>query len=136
MRFALSLGPGRAMSLPRLHCQVRCSNPFFVASERPASLDRAEEEMPGDVHGGVDQGRSEDRPGLAPGPAVEKSGDGGQDHVAPVGKAHVGDVREAEKNRGGPPAGEFAVRSARKHVLKQTTEEKLLWPSGEEQNAE
>src|SRR5712664_3168298 len=92
--------------------------------------------MPGDVHGGVEQGGGENRAGLAPRPAVENAGDGGQDHVTPVGKAHVGDVRKAEENRGGPPSGEVAMRSTRKHVLQQAAEEQLFGPRGEKENAE
>src|SRR5712692_6006680 len=92
--------------------------------------------MPGDVHGGVDECGGENRAGLAPRPPVEKAGNGGQDHVAPVWETHVGDVREAEENRSGPPAGKIAMGSARKQVLEQAAEEKLFGPSGEEENAE
>ena len=101
-----------------------------------AGLDRAEEEMPGDIDGGVDQCGGENRTGFAPRPAVEEAGDGGQDYVAPVGKTHVGDVREAKENGSPPPAGEFAIRSARKQVLQQTAEEKLLRLGREKENAE
>src|SRR2546426_12719071 len=79
MYFAFSVGARRALGQPRLHCQVGCVNPFFVAWEMPAKLDRSKEEMPGDVHGGMDQVGGEDRAGLAPRPAVEEAGDGGQD---------------------------------------------------------
>src|SRR6266478_7409099 len=92
--------------------------------------------MPGDVDGGVDQGGGEEGAGFAPRPAVEKAGDGGHDRVAPVGKAHVGDVGEAKENGSGPPAGKFVIRSARKHVLQQTAEEKLFGPCGEKENAQ
>src|SRR6266481_1104829 len=68
----------------------------------PSNLHRSKEEMPGDIDGGVDERGGENRAGLAPSPAVEKPGDGGQDHIAPVGEAHVGDVREPEENGGGP----------------------------------
>src|SRR6266446_1906545 len=67
------------------------------------ALERSEKEVPGDVHRGMDQCGGENRAGLAPSPAVEKAGDGGQDHVAPIGKAHVGDVGKAKDNRGDPP---------------------------------
>ncbi len=92
--------------------------------------------MPANIHGGVEQRGGENRAGLAPGPAVEKTGDGGQDYVAPVGEAHVGDVREAEQDGGGPPTGEIALARARKHILEQAAEEKLFGPSGEEENSE
>src|SRR5713226_1662008 len=92
--------------------------------------------MPGDVHGGVDECGGENRAGLAPRPPVEEACNGGQDHVAPVWETHVGDVREAEENRGGPPSGKIAMGSARKQVLEQAAEEKLFGPSGEEENAE
>src|ERR1700682_1839960 len=91
--------------------------------------------MPGDIDGGVDQGGGESRAGLAPRPAVEKAGDRGQNHITPVGKAHVGDVREAEENGSGPPAGKIALGCSRKHVLQQAAEKKLFWARGEEQNA-
>ena len=92
--------------------------------------------MPSNIHGGVEQGGSKNRAGLAPGPAVENTGDGGQDYVAPVGEAHVGDVRKAEENGGGPPAGKIALRCTRKHILEQAAEEKLFGPSCEAENAE
>src|SRR5216683_7539041 len=92
--------------------------------------------MPGDVHGGVEQGGGEDRAGLAPRPAVEKAGDGGEDHVALVGETHVGDVREAEKDGGGPPAGQVALAGADEQVLQQAAEEQLFGPSGEKENAQ
>ena len=69
-----------------------------------------EQEVPGGVDGGVHQGGSKDGTGLPPGPSVEKAGKGGENHVAPIGKAHVGDVGEAEENRGGPPSGKIALR--------------------------
>src|SRR5713226_9885262 len=135
MRFTFSVGTGRALRLPRLHCQVGCANPFFVSWKMLANLDRSKEEVPHDVDGGMDQCRGENRAGFAPRPAVEKAGDGGEDHVAPVGKAHVGDVREAEENGSGPPAGKIALGASRKHVLQQAAEENLFWPRREEQNA-
>ena len=100
------------------------------------ALNRSKEEIPGDVHGGVDQGGGKNRAGFAPRPAVEKPGDGGQDHVAPVGKTHVGDVREAEEDGSGPPADNVTIRSAREEVLEQAAEEKFLGPCGEEENSE
>ncbi len=73
--------------------------------------------MPGGIDGGMDESGGEDRAGLAPGPAVEKAGDGGENHVAPVGKVIVGDVREAEEKRSDAPAHEVALGGARKHIL-------------------
>src|SRR5260370_19790319 len=102
----------------------------------PSSLHRSKEEMPGDSDGGGDEGGGENRAGLAPSPAVEKPGDGGQDHIAPVGEAHVGDVRDPEENGGGPPAREIALGRARKQILEQAAEEELFGPSSEEENAE
>src|SRR5216683_679424 len=135
MRFAFSVGVGRALGLPRafLPGWMRESVLCFIGN---ASLDRSKEKVPGDIDGGVDQCGGKDRTGLAPCPPVEKAGDGGQDYVAPVGKAHVGDVRESEENGSGPPAGKLAIRSARKQVLEQAAEEQLFRPRGEEQNAE
>src|SRR6266851_3015137 len=95
------------------------------------ALERSKEEVPGDVHGGVDQSGGKNRAGLAPGPAVEKAGDGSQDHVAPVGKAQVGDVRKAENYRGDPPTREIALGGTGQHVLEQAAEEELFWPGGE-----
>ena len=67
--------------------------------------------MPQDVHGSVDQSRSEDRARLAPRPSIEKARDGSEQHVAPVGKAHVGDVGETKKKGSGPPAREVAFEA-------------------------
>src|SRR6267378_1949989 len=135
MCLVFSVGAGRALGLPRASLAALMHESVFRCTELPAKLDRSKEEMPGDVHGGVDQGGGENRAGLAPRPAVEKAGDGGQDHVAPVGKAHVGDVRKAKENGSGPPAGKIAVGCSRKHVLQQAAEEKLFWPRRKEQNA-
>src|SRR6267378_2817353 len=88
-----------------------------------SNLHRSKEKMPCNIHGGVEQCGGENRAGLAPSPTVEKTGDGGQDYVAPVGEAHVGDVREAEENGGGPPAGKIALRSTRKQILEEAEEE-------------
>src|ERR1700686_2428785 len=136
MCLVFSVGAGMALRLPQASLPGWMRESVLRCRELPAKLDRVEEEVPRGIDGGVDQRGGEDRAGLAPGPAVEKAGDGGQDHVAPVGKAHVGDVREAKENRSGPPAGEFAIRSARKHVLQQAAEEKLLRPGREKENAE
>src|SRR5207245_3948207 len=73
---------------------------------------------------------------LATGAGGKNTSERCQDRVAPVGEAHIGNVREAEENRGGPPTGKIAIRSARKHILEQAAEEKLFGPSGEEENAE
>src|SRR6266403_2133140 len=81
--------------------------------------------MPQDVHGGVDQRRSEDRARLAPRPSIEKACDGSEQHVAPVGKAHVGDVGETKKKGSGPPAREFAFGSTSQHVLEQAAKKRL-----------
>jgi len=98
-------------------------------------LDGTKEEVPEDVDGGVDQGGGEEGAGFAPGPAVEEAGDGGQKDVAPIGKAHVGDVGEAEEDGGGPPTGEVAIGRAGEQVLEQAAEEELFGPCGEEKNA-
>src|SRR6266446_10258821 len=92
--------------------------------------------MPQDIHGGVDQRRSEDRARLAPRPSVEKARDGSEQHVAPVGKAHVGDVGETKKKGSGPPAREFAFGSAGQHVLEQAAEKKFFRPGGKKENTE
>src|SRR5882672_2335166 len=92
--------------------------------------------MPQDIHGGVDQRRSEDRARLAPRPSVEKARDGSEQHVAPVGKAHVGDVGETKKKGSGPPAREFAFGSTSQHVLEQAAKKKFFRPGGKKENAE
>src|SRR5258708_3839738 len=84
----------------------------------------------------MDEGRGEDRTSLAPGPAVEEAGDGGEDDVAPIGEVIIGDVREAEENGGGPPAHEVALGRSRKHVLQQPAEEKFFGPRGEKENTD
>src|SRR6266404_8127947 len=92
--------------------------------------------MPQDVHGSVDQSRSEDRARLAPRPSIEKARDGSEQHVAPVGKAHVGDVGETKKKGSGPPAREVAFRGTGHHVLEQAAKEELFRPGGKKENAE
>ena len=92
--------------------------------------------MPSGIHGAVDKGGRKDGACSAPCPAVENSGDSGQYYVAPVGKAQVGDMREAEQDRGGPPAGNLTLRRAREKVLQQAAEEKFFRPSGEKENAQ
>ena len=81
-----------------------------------------EEEVPEDVYGGVDQGGGEDGVGFAPGPTVEEAGDGGEEDVAPVGEVQIGDVGEAEEDRGGEPACRVAVGGAGKKILQQAAE--------------
>src|ERR1700739_3641264 len=69
-----------------------------------------EEDMPEDVDASVDQGGGEDGVGLAPGPAIDEAGDGGEEDVAPVRELPVvGDVRKAEEDGCGDPAGGVAV---------------------------
>src|SRR5215467_1199213 len=91
--------------------------------------------MPGGVHGSVDERGGKNGARSAPGPAVEDARDGGQDHVAPVGKAKIRYVGEAEKHGGGPPACHFALRCARQSILQQAPEEKFFGPRREEENA-
>src|SRR6267378_7916425 len=136
MFFAFSVGAERAVRLPGFQFQVGCANRRSVIQKMRSNLHRSKEKMPCNIHGGVEQGGSKNRAGLAPGPAVEKTGDGGQDYITPVGEAHVGDVRKAEENGGDPPAGKIALRCTRKQVLEQAAEEKLFGPSGEAENAE
>jgi hypothetical protein len=50
------------------------------------SLQTAEQEVPENVHGGVNQRRRKNRTGLAPSPTVEKSRDGRQKDIPPVGE--------------------------------------------------
>src|SRR6266403_1657014 len=104
MFFAFSVGAERAVRLPGFQFQVGCANRRSVIQKMRSNLHRSKEKMPCNIHGGVEQGGSKNRAGLAPGPAVEKTGDGGQDYITPVGEAHVGDVRKeaenAERNEG------------------------------------
>src|SRR5215471_15392562 len=72
-----------------------------------------EKEVPCSVHSGMDQGGGENRTSFSPGPPVENSSDGRQRYVAPVRESHVGDVGEAEEDRGTHPAREFAGGSTR-----------------------
>src|SRR5689334_13487904 len=92
--------------------------------------------MPSGVHGAMNQCRSKDGSGSAPRPAIENTRNGGKNHVAPVGKSQVRDVREAKQDRSGPPAGNFALGRAGQKILQQATKEKLFWPGGEEKNAQ
>src|SRR6266700_337152 len=100
------------------------------------ALDGSKEEVPGGIDGGMEECRGENRAGVAPGPAVEKACDGGQDHVAPVGKVIVGDVREAKEKGSDPPADEVTLGCSREHILEQAAEEKLFGPGGEKQNSD
>src|SRR5207237_3265270 len=95
-----------------------------------------EQEVPEDVDSGMDEGRSEDGIGFAPGPTVEESGNGSQQDVAPIGKMQVCDVREAEEDRGGDPADGVAVGGARKKILQQAAEEKFFREGGKEKNSD
>src|SRR3954454_4607615 len=88
----------------------------------------AEEKVPGGVHQGVHDSGGENGSGLAPCPAVKQARNRCENYVTPIGEAHVGDVREAEQHRGGPPAGEFAFGGTRQHILQQSPEQKLLRP--------
>src|SRR5882762_5237245 len=132
----LSAGAERAVRLPGFQFQVGRAKPRSVMQKMRSNLHRSKEKMPCNIHGGVEQCGGENRTGLAPGPAVEKTGDGGQDYITPVGEAHVGDVRKAEENGGDPPAGKIALRCTRKQILEEAAEEKLFGPSGEAENAE
>src|SRR6266850_6076234 len=75
-------------------------------------LNCSEQKMPQDIYASMDQGRCEDGSRLAPRPAIEEAGDGSEQHIAPVGKAHVSDVGETKKKGSGPPAREVALRRA------------------------
>src|SRR5689334_8922191 len=136
MRLAFSTGAGRAQAYPGLHLSdwMHGSVPRCVNSE--CNLEGSKGKVPGYINSGMDQRRRENRAGFAPGPAIEKSGDGGEDHIAPIRKAHVGDVREAKDDRGDPPTSEIALSGTRKDILQQPAEEKLFGPSGEKENAE
>src|ERR1700687_261821 len=92
--------------------------------------------MPGGVDASVDQRGGEDGVGAAPGPAIEETGDGGEEDVAPVGKTEVGDVREAEEDRSSPPAGDIACAGPREHILEQPPEEKFFRPGVEEKDGD
>src|SRR5690242_13684184 len=131
MRFAFCTGAGRAQGHPGLHLPDWMHEEGLRCRNSECNLEGSKEEVPGDIDSGMDERRGEDRPGLAPGPAIEKSGDGGEDHIAPIGKAHVGDVREAKDDRGDPPTSEIALGGTRKDVLEQSAEKKLLGPSSE-----
>src|SRR5207302_903267 len=63
------------------------------------------------------------------------TGDGGEQHVAPVGEVHVGDVREAEEDGGGDPADGVAIGGAGEKILQQAAEEKFFRPGSEEEDA-
>src|SRR5436309_2993255 len=101
-----------------------------------SSLQSSEKEMPGGVHGGMDERRGEDGSGSAPRPAVENTSDGCKDHITPVRESQIGDVRKAKRDGGRPPTGNFALGYAGEQVLQQAPKEKLFGPRGEEENAQ
>jgi len=92
------------------------------------------QEVPSCIDGGVHQGRSKDGTGFPPSPPVKKAGKRSQNHVAPVGEAHIADVGKAEQNRGGPPSGKIALRCLGEEVLQQAAKQELFWPGGEKEN--
>ena len=47
----------------------------------------------------------------------------------------IGDVRKAEENRRGTPAGEIALHRARQHVLQKAPKKKFFGPGGEKQDS-
>src|SRR5690349_24602266 len=113
---AFRTGSGRAQAYPGLHLADWMHEGGLRCRNSECNLERSKEEVPGDIDGGMDEGGGEDRAGLPPSPAVEKSGDGGEDHIAPIGKTHIGDVREAKDNRGDPPTSEIALSGTHKDV--------------------
>src|SRR5690348_1486672 len=93
-----------------------------------------EEGEPEGVDEGVEDGGGSEGAGFHPGAAVEKSGDGGEKDVAPVGDRRVEDVGEAEDEGGDEPSGVAAVERARQQILQQSAKQKFLWPGGEDEN--
>ena|SRR5690348_3097287 len=75
---------------------------------------------PEGVDEGVEDGGGGEGAGFHPGAAVEKSGDGGEEDVAPVGDGRVEDVGEAEDEGGDEPSGVAAVERAREQILQQS----------------
>ena len=79
-----------------------------------------EEGEPEGVDEGVEDGGGGEGGGLHPGAAVEESGDGGEEDVAPVGHGRVKDVGEAENDGSDEPSGVAAVERARQQILQQS----------------
>src|SRR5690242_17794162 len=90
--------------------------------------------MPGGVHQSVNDSRGKNRSALAPGPAVKESRDRRENHVTPVGEPKIGDVRETEQDRSGPPAGKLALARARQQILQQPAKQKFLRPRRKAKN--
>src|SRR5580698_2208861 len=106
------------------------SSAIFSASQRP------KQEMPQRVHQRMHSRRRKHRLRLPPRPPVKHPGDRRQNHVPPIRKTHVRNVRESKQNRGQNPAGGFVLHRPLQHVLQQSAKQKLLRPSRETKNRE
>ena len=67
---------------------------------------------------------------------VKKPRNRSENHVTPVGKPHVSDVRKTEKDRGRPPTGKLALAGTGQHILQQSAEENFLRPRGKEKDGD
>jgi len=74
-------GPSRAPFSPRRSCKVE-----QVLRSIPRSK-RSEEKVPSGINQCMDQSGCENRIAFAPRPAVKKTRNRGEDHIAPVGKS-------------------------------------------------
>ncbi len=92
------------------------------------------QEMPKRVHQCMNNRRRKHRVRLAPGPPIKHSGDRSQNHVPPIRKPHVRNMREPKQNGGDHPADSFVLRSPLQHVLQQPAKQKLFRPGREAKN--
>src|SRR5580704_16691635 len=106
------------------------SSAIFSVSQRP------KQEMPQRVHQRMHNRRREHRLRLPPRPPVKHPGDRRQNHIPPIRKTHVRNVRESKQNRSQHPAGVFVFHRPLQHVLQQSAKQKLLRPSRETKNRE
>src|SRR5262245_48740260 len=84
----------------------------------------------------MDESRCENRSRLSPRPAVEHPRDRRQQHILPVGKMHIRNVRKAEEDGSANQTGDFAVTRAREEVLQQPPEKKLFRPRRKKENSD
>jgi len=106
-------------------------NFFSGASQIFSRSQRPKQEMPQRIHQRMHNRRREHRPRRAPCPPIKQPRDRRQNHIPPIRKPHVRNVREPKQNRSQYPSDVFVLRSPLQHVLQQPAKQKLLRPRRE-----
>src|SRR5712692_4326683 len=91
---------------------------------------------PEGIDEGVGGGRGHEAASAAISGAVEPSGDGGEDHVAPVGARRVVDVAQSEEDRGHSLGAGAGGPGGFEKVLDQTAEVELFGDGDEEEDGD